>query len=416
MFYEYSRIDSPDYIDIEEKENYSFPEHLHICYEVIIILNGKMQVTIDGVPLNLTQGDAALIFPHQHHSLESTNSKHILCIFSPNVVKAFHYDYKKSSVINQKFQPDEYTINSLIRLTPNSSIVEKKAVLYSFCAQYAATQNTGITSSWSSVKIGSTTYRALKTTFADPIAYNNGFCVFSDENTTDISNFIENSYFTLLIQSSMAKHTIRLMISNYNMTQYMYTDITVKTANKWQRINIPLKDMVNSDKVKEIRYLNICDKSRNNTIQTNDYISISNVKIVHSPSNETIWQITSKTSESLPKYRRQSKDNHLLFEIFSFIEKNFNSNCSLEELAKITGYDYTYLSRYFKNVTNISFNSYVNNFRLNHACYLLNNTNESIMNCALNSGYNSIRTFNRNFKETLGMTPEEFRLKNKANQ
>ncbi|MBO5019498.1 MAG: AraC family transcriptional regulator, partial [Clostridia bacterium] len=65
--------------------------------------------------------------------------------------------------------------------------------------------------------------------------------------------------------------------------------------------------------------------------------------------------------------------------------------------------------RFFKNMIGISFNRYVINYRLSHACYLLNNTDSSIINCAIDSGFYSIRTFNRNFKTQYGITPEEYR-------
>ena len=98
-------------------------------------------------------------------------------------------------------------------------------------------------------------------------------------------------------------------------------------------------------------------------------------------------------------------------QIFEFVEKNYNDNCELLSLAENTGYSYSYLSRYFKNITGISFNTYKNRYRINKACYLMDNFNYSILHCALESGYKSIRSFNRNFKNTLGITPIEYRSK-----
>ena len=60
-------------------------------------------------------------------------------------------------------------------------------------------------------------------------------------------------------------------------------------------------------------------------------------------------------------------------------------------------------------ITGISFNSYKNRYRINNACYLLSNSNYSILQCALESGYQSVRSFNRNFKNILGITPAEYR-------
>ena len=59
----------------------------------------------------------------------------------------------------------------------------------------------------------------------------------------------------------------------------------------------------------------------------------------------------------------------------------------------------------------MSYNSYVNVCRLNNAGYLLKNFDLSILECAIESGYKSLRSFNRNFKEYFGMTPIEYRHK-----
>ena len=109
-------------------------------------------------------------------------------------------------------------------------------------------------------------------------------------------------------------------------------------------------------------------------------------------------------------YQRISSDRQtLLFKILSYIEKNFQSDCSLGALTSSVGYNAEYISRFFKKKMNISYNQYINIRRLNHAAHLLRNSNETTINCALESGYTSLRTFNRNFKLYYGITPNEYR-------
>lgn len=105
-----------------------------------------------------------------------------------------------------------------------------------------------------------------------------------------------------------------------------------------------------------------------------------------------------------------SDTENLLMQIFEFIDRNFRSECSLIDIAKSLGYDYSYISRFFKKATGISYNSYVNSCRLSHAGYLLKNSNSSILECAEESGYKSLRSFNRNFKEYFSVTPNEYRF------
>ena len=47
----------------------------------------------------------------------------------------------------------------------------------------------------------------------------------------------------------------------------------------------------------------------------------------------------------------------------------------------------------------------------NHACYLLKNTGESILEVSLRCGYASLSSFNHSFKQIVGMNPTEYRKK-----
>lgn len=117
--------------------------------------------------------------------------------------------------------------------------------------------------------------------------------------------------------------------------------------------------------------------------------------------------------DSNATYREaEPQKEKLLFGIFSFVEENFKGDCSLAALSKKSGYDYSYLSRYFKKIVGMSFNNYVNNYRISNACYLLKNTDNTILASALESGFGGLRSFNRNFKAVLGITPAEYRKNN----
>ena len=105
----------------------------------------------------------------------------------------------------------------------------------------------------------------------------------------------------------------------------------------------------------------------------------------------------------------KGKDKKLMHDIFRFVEDNYNKECSLKKLSAETGFSYSYLSRYFKKTTGISFNSYVNRYRIGNACYLLKNTDCTVLRCALDSGYDSLRSFNRNFKEQVLVSPNDYR-------
>lgn len=109
------------------------------------------------------------------------------------------------------------------------------------------------------------------------------------------------------------------------------------------------------------------------------------------------------------EYIQPSYRSHQFFEIFSYIENNYTKECSLHEAAKQIGLNYSYISRDFKRLVGMNFNEYVNLMRLNLACHLLKNTDNSIMECSLESGFGSTHSFNRNFKAQYGVTPYKYR-------
>ena len=107
--------------------------------------------------------------------------------------------------------------------------------------------------------------------------------------------------------------------------------------------------------------------------------------------------------------QKKAKDT-LLPTILKFVEANYSTDCTLKSLSKETAYNYEYLSKYFKERTGISFTDYVNRFRINEACYLLQNSDQSMLQTALECGFDSLRSFNRNFKKIISVTPSQYKI------
>ena len=59
-----------------------------------------------------------------------------------------------------------------------------------------------------------------------------------------------------------------------------------------------------------------------------------------------------------------------------------------------------------------NFNQYINEIRLRYACSRLENTNDTITEICLESGFENQRTFNRVFKERYRVSSSEYRKKN----
>lgn len=101
-------------------------------------------------------------------------------------------------------------------------------------------------------------------------------------------------------------------------------------------------------------------------------------------------------------------NSELSTKILLYLNQNFQNEITLTSLSTTFGYSQSYLSRYFKNCFGVGINHYVNILRLRNALLLLQAGNNTHTYCALESGFASIRTFYRVFKQEFGCTPMDY--------
>ena len=84
----------------------------------------------------------------------------------------------------------------------------------------------------------------------------------------------------------------------------------------------------------------------------------------------------------------------------------------LVEKSKIGSDDIIYRTvSYISANFHSSFNQYVNEARLGYACQRIETTDDTLTEISMDSGFGSLRTFNRVFKEKYRLTPSEYRNK-----
>ncbi len=91
-----------------------------------------------------------------------------------------------------------------------------------------------------------------------------------------------------------------------------------------------------------------------------------------------------------------------------YIDKNCTNELPLEELANIAGYSPFHFSRLFKEYKNDTVYNYITKRRIMYAENLLMLPEMNITQVAINSGFESISTFNRVFKNINKCTPSQF--------
>lgn len=98
----------------------------------------------------------------------------------------------------------------------------------------------------------------------------------------------------------------------------------------------------------------------------------------------------------------------------TYVTEHFKENISLDTAANALGISRFDVSRLFSSSVKINFVKYVNFMRIAYAKELLETTNASVLEIALECGYETLRTFNRVFKEYAGITPLQYRTEKRT--
>ncbi|MRH43566.1 helix-turn-helix domain-containing protein [Aquibacillus halophilus] len=123
---------------VEEKESFhyftlvhsSFPLHFHRAYELIIVNEGELEVTIDQKEYVLKENDLAFIFHNQMHEFKTIDhSKITIVLFSPELIGHFFMNYQGyvpgNNVLHLSHAPNLHALDS---------IYSQKSFLYDICS------------------------------------------------------------------------------------------------------------------------------------------------------------------------------------------------------------------------------------------------------------------------------------------
>ncbi len=118
-----------------------------------------------------------------------------------------------------------------------------------------------------------------------------------------------------------------------------------------------------------------------------------------------------KEREGLVPASRNKED--LMHRMLSFISAHYTENITLSEMARALGYEEHYLSRCFHRYFDKNFKQFINEYRIQYALQLMSDPGcrRSLTEIAYLSGFQSVRNFNRVYKESEGRAPRTKREK-----
>lgn len=103
-------------------------------------------------------------------------------------------------------------------------------------------------------------------------------------------------------------------------------------------------------------------------------------------------------------------DYHLkLKPVIRYLEKNYNSQLNLEDVARIASLSPYHFHRVFKAVTNETLNDYLRRLRLQQAAQDLFYKKPAVIDVALEYGFSSSQNFAKAFRKHFNMSPTDVR-------
>lgn len=92
-----------------------------------------------------------------------------------------------------------------------------------------------------------------------------------------------------------------------------------------------------------------------------------------------------------------------------YVEKYYMKKFSTEFLADLCHWSPTHFRRVFSEIMGTTPFEYINSTRILKSCYLLFNTEESILNISSQVGFQSVSSYNRAFSKVMETSPREYR-------
>lgn len=120
----------------------------------------------------------------------------------------------------------------------------------------------------------------------------------------------------------------------------------------------------------------------------------------------TVWEEHLRNEKAI---MNKSPLTKVVMDAIFYIETHYNQNPTLEKTAHTVNLSAAYLSRLFRTQLDMTFSEYLINIKMRHVKTLLLQTDKSITEIALETGFCSGDYLSTQFKAKTGMTPKEFR-------
>ena len=110
--------------------------------------------------------------------------------------------------------------------------------------------------------------------------------------------------------------------------------------------------------------------------------------------------------QALVENRKESRSvSAEIYKIIQYVEENVENIGGVKEIAQMLGYNYTYLSHVFSQVTGVTLQKFISQKKIERARQLLRYGDYTATKVAETLNYESLQSFSKAFKRVMGVTP-----------
>ena len=95
--------------------------------------------------------------------------------------------------------------------------------------------------------------------------------------------------------------------------------------------------------------------------------------------------------------------------VLSYIREHYTETMTIEELAGVFHFSQAHFMSFFKKFAVMTCVEYINHYRLSRVAAALAQSDQPVMEAAMENGFHNISYFNKLFRKEFGVTPREYR-------
>lgn len=132
-------------------------------------------------------------------------------------------------------------------------------------------------------------------------------------------------------------------------------------------------------------------------------------RIYESENLQEIIEFFYETFERISSKVCDGDKGNTIKRVLNYVHSNYNKNLKLEGLARLFGYNSSYMGTLFKKEVGRPFNTYLDELRIEHAKELLESGQFKVYEVAEKVGYKSVDYFYTKFRKYVGVSPKAYR-------